>query len=86
MSGGLKLYAICLFLRTRARARSGNYILYGGVCATGSYIKRSSFSRRESFFMAASRIEAAERSFFRLFQASSTGPKEAVYLQPFPEL
>ncbi len=36
--------------------------------------------------IAASRIEAAERSFFRFFHTSSTGPKAAVYFAPFPEL
>ena len=36
--------------------------------------------------MAASRMEAAERSFFLFFQTSTTGPKAAVYLAPFPEL
>ena len=41
---------------------------------------------RESFLIAASRIEAADLSFFLFFQTSSTGPKAAVYLAPLPEL
>ena len=41
---------------------------------------------RESFLIAASRIEAADLSFFLFFQTTSTGPKAAVYLAPFPEL
>ena len=48
--------------------------------------KKRSFPRRVSFFIAASRTEAAERSFFRLFQTNTTGPKEAVYLAPRPSL
>ena len=36
--------------------------------------------------IAASRIDAADLSFFLFFQTTATGPKAAVYLAPFPEL